>query len=578
MNYAKIRLKPEHRLAVEKVVFETVMARSNLVFFINKHLGDGDADCLSEDLFDKLMNRYLIKYFDHDVVVQGICDIVTGVHDNNIMCSFDKSTHYILLQSQYDIPISPNYRYVERGIGYGFVQFQDFIAQCYPEYFDPTLEGSDRVLTRSVTFQVTDACNLRCSYCYQINKGARKMKLEDAKLFVDKLLSGKDGFDKYVSPSISPGITLEFIGGEPLLEVDLIDKIVDYFRMRCLELQHPWAEKFCISLCSNGVLYTDPAVQKFLQKNYDCISFSVTLDGNKELHDSCRVFPDGSGSYDIAVSAATDWMSRGYYMGSKITISPTNLPFIFDALMHVVSLGYQEVNANCVFEAEWTEQHAKQLYQLLKQFSDFLLSEEKYRDLYCSLFLETLGRPKETSDLENWCGGTGVMLSMDPDGWLYPCIRYMESSLGQDQVPMRIGNVHTSLGMCKEDKECVECLQCITRRTQSTDECFFCPIAEGCAWCSAYNYQVYGTADRRVTKICPMHKARVLANVYHWNNYYRKYGIDRVFDMWIPQQWAVQIIGAEEYNELVKSVKEMGGFINESEVTIRDYEPEDNNR
>lgn len=86
---------------------------------------------------------------------------------------------------------------------------------------------------------------------------------------------------------------------------------------------------------------------------------------------------------------------------------------------------------------------------------------------------------------------------------------------------MRIGNVHTGLATCQKDKDCVACLNAIDRRTQSTDECFYCPIAEGCSWCSAWNYQKYGTADHRDTNICKTHRGRVLANVYYWNHYYK---------------------------------------------------------
>ena len=63
-------------------------------------------------------------------------------------------------------------------------------------------------------------------------------------------------------------------------------------------------------------------------------------------------------------------------------------------------------------------------------------------------------------------------------------------------------------------------LEQITRRSQSTDECYNCPIASGCSWCSAYNYEIYGTPNKRTTFICPMHKARVLANIYYWNKTY----------------------------------------------------------
>ena len=72
----------------------------------------------------------------------------------------------------------------------------------------------------------------------------------------------------------------------------------------------------------------------FLRKWANRLSFSVTIDGNKELHDSCRVFPDGGPSYDIAVDAASDWMKRGNHMGSKITIAPGNISFLYDAIKH----------------------------------------------------------------------------------------------------------------------------------------------------------------------------------------------------------------------------------------------------
>lgn len=567
----RFALKPNHMLGLRKAEYEMRMTRSNLTFMLDRHLSDPNSDYLKSDEFKDLYDRYLFAFLNWEQVQEGIIDLIMGQHISNRQFTYENGFMYVTISSNEKIPVSAEYReeYVPKQ--QKFMSYTDLIAKIYPREVDPNANGKDRVLSRTVTFQVTDKCNLACTYCYQINKGTRQMKPEDARLFVDKLLSGEDGFGSYVNPDISPAIIIEFIGGEPFIAVELIDEIVDYFRLRLIQLRHPWMEKFCISICSNGVLYEDPKVQQFLQKNKDNISFSITLDGNKELHDKCRVFPDGSGSFDLAEPATQDWMSRGYYMGSKITISPENLPYIYDALMHIVGLGYDEIHANCVYEAEWTNENANELYELMKKFSDFMLSDKKYRDLDCSLYVKTLGTPKKEDDLQNWCGGTGSMLAMDPDGWLFPCIRYMESSLGTDQKPMRIGNVHTGIAQCMEHKNCIDCLNEITRRSQSTDECFYCPIAEGCSWCSAYNFQVYGTADKRVTKICPMHKGRVLANVYHWNNYYKKYGIPEHFDLWVPRQWAEPIVGKAEYEKLVNLVKSMGGYVNESDEKIRNY-------
>jgi radical SAM protein with 4Fe4S-binding SPASM domain len=185
------------------------------------------------------------------------------------------------------------------------------------------------------------------------------------------------------------------------------------------------------------------------------------------------------------------------------------------------------------------------------------------------LFSEVWGTPLAPTYNNNWCGGTGSMLAIDPDGNLYPCIRYMESSLGNDQPPIIIGTVKDGLMKKDCEKKCISCMKGITRRSQSTDQCFYCPIASGCAWCSGYNYQIYGDVNKRATFICEMHKARCLANVYFHNSYHKKMNDGQVKDLWVPRQWAVPIIGEEEYNNLVSLTKELGGYVNE-DITMID--------
>ena len=196
--------------------------------------------------------------------------------------------------------------------------------------------------------------------------------------------------------------------------------------------------------------------------------------------------------------------------------------------------------------------HATVLYDQLKKLADYILEHnlDMENDYYISLFEENFFHPKQPDDLENWCGGNGVMLAVDPDGIIYPCLRYMESSLAGQQEPYSIGDVNTGICQCECHKCRVECLKKINRRTQSTDECFNCPVAEGCSWCTAYNYQVFGTPDARATYICNMHKARALGNIYFWNNYYKKHGIDKHMENHVPEKWALDIITQAEWNML----------------------------
>lgn len=434
-----------------------------------------------------------------------------------------------------------------------FEQYQDMIARLYPEKTSLKEESEEKILSRPITFCVTNACQLRCTYCYEQHKGNCYMDFETAKKFIDLLLSGEKGMDKYINPDISPAVTIEFIGGEPFLAIDLMDQIVDYWMDRTTELMHPWADKFIISVCSNGVAYFDPKVQNFLKKHKDRISFSVTIDGNKELHNACRVYAGTNiGCYDEAVAAAKDWMDKGYYMGSKITLAPENLKYMSQAILHMVDLGYTEILANCAYEPKYTSQDALLFYKEGKKLADEFLNRNLNFDnnFYCSLYEPDYFKPKQETDIENWCGGNGVMIACDWDGEIYPCIRYMEMSLGNDQPKLPIGNVDDGLMQTPEQIQNVKCLQCVNRRTQSTDECFYCPIAEGCSWCTAWNYQLFGTPDKRCTNICIMHKARSLFNVYFWNKYYKKNKQKKHMSMNIPDNWALEIIDEEELQML----------------------------
>ena len=156
------------------------------------------------------------------------------------------------------------------------------------------------VNSKSVTFQVTESCNLNCSYCYQTCKSSTRFTLNDAKKFIDILLSDDTSRNDYLNHSNTSAIIIDFIGGEPFLEVELIDQIISYFLKKCIELNHPWMYNFMISVGTNGTLYFTDKVQKFLNKYKGRVSLAITVDGNKELHDSCRVFYNGNGSNDVS--------------------------------------------------------------------------------------------------------------------------------------------------------------------------------------------------------------------------------------------------------------------------------------
>ena len=404
--------------------------------------------------------------------------------------------------------------------------------------------------TKNFTFQVTEDCNLKCTYCYQINKSCHAMNFQTAKQYCDMLLNGTAPYILDDEGKYPDGAIFEFIGGEPLLQVELIDEICDYLISKMIELNHPWLFRFRFSISTNGTLYFTPAVQNFIKKYSSWLSLNITLDGNKELHDTCRLFANGQGSYDIVKKAVDAHRKIDPNMGTKLTISPENISYLFDAVKNFIDMGFSVIHLNCVFEKGWEYKHATILYNQLITLANYMFTNKLFDKVYVSMFDEHLFFRLPDSETNNWCGGNGKMLALDWKGDYYPCIRYMESSLGPNITPLKIGNINTGIGTSETEQKIIEELKNITRQSQSTAECLNCPINAGCAWCSGYNYQEFGTVNKRATYICMMHKARALANAYFFNSAYIFYNIPRQFKLNLPKEEAIKIIDEKEYEKL----------------------------
>lgn len=439
-----------------------------------------------------------------------------------------------------------------------FEQWQNDMAKfissedkCYGNP-DIIIDDNDKdIRTKTITFVVTERCNLNCTYCYEKHKTGRRMTKEIGRQAVDFILN-KELVNGYYDTNIHNSVILEFIGGEPLLEIELIDYIIEYFKFRSFELNHPWAENYMITFTTNGVLYNDKRVQDFIKRNEGKVSGAITIDGNKKLHDTCRLFPDGSGSYDIVKESINTWIKIQDKVRTKVTLCPDNIMYLNEAIKNVWNIGVLGVSSNCVFEEGWTKKDATVLYSEMKKLSDYLLEDENYTKFYCSLFDEKIGF--KTTDTKNWCGGNGRMLAIAPDGKCFPCIRFMKYSLN-NQKEQSIGDIWKGLESKKENKWLLKLcdIDMITQcQYEDNKKCLDCPISEGCSLCTAYNYDHFGNPNHKATFTCEMHKARVLANIYYWNKLYKLLNLNKTFKFNIPKEWALNIISEKEYNELIE--------------------------
>lgn len=285
-------------------------------------------------------------------------------------------------------------------------------------------------------------------------------------------------------------------------------------------------------------LLTETADTKlwFNRCNWRRVPYQIFESNNKTLEAFIKGFAHGCGTLKY---------------NKQMIYSIPNYDLAIDILLILRTIGYKPIckkNKKGYFIVETTNKY-------LKRFNDSIWTNNlTWRKVEPqTVYNLTVANDHSYfagSYVSSNCGGDGSMLAIDWRGDLYPCIRYMESSLNGEQKPMIIGNVNT--GIMSNEVECdrVNCLQCLKRSNQSSDECMNCKIAEGCGWCSGYHYQHFGTVYKRATYICQMHQARSLANVYYWNKVYRLAEENKRFVMFLEKEKALQIISENEWKLL----------------------------
>lgn len=368
-----------------------------------------------------------------------------------------------------------------------------------------------------ITFVVTKDCQLACKYCYLVDKNSKgRMSIETAKKAVDYILDNRTFFNE-------DSVFFDFIGGEPFLEIDLIDSICDYIKIQMYKKNHPWFDNYTFTFTTNGINYNNVKVQDFIVKNKKHVQITITIDGTKNKHDLNRIYKNsGKGSYEDVVRNIPLWVNQFPLESTKVTISHEDLPYICESVLHIFKLGIHRITMNCVFENVWKNGDDAIFEEQLMKLADAIIDNDLYLDYSCNIFDDKIGKP--STENKNWCG-SGKMLAIDSEGKFYPCNRFLDFSL-REKVPRTIGDIYSGI-----DTNKVRPFVLLNRETQSPKKCWTCEIASGCAWCQGENYDSAKTDTiyERATAICLMHRARVRANNYFWNKLYwriQQEGID----------------------------------------------------
>ena len=319
----------------------------------------------------------------------------------------------------------------------------------------PMEKGGDVI--KALCLHVAHTCNLNCTYCFasqgKYHGKEALMSLDVAKKAIDFLIE-KSGTRR--------NLEVDFFGGEPLMNWDVVKETVAYARHREKEAN----KNFRFTLTTNGMLIDDEVIEFANREMHNVV---LSLDGRPEVHDRFRRDYKGVGSYERIVPKFRRLVEsrngEGYYM--RGTYTHNNVDFAEDVL-HMADLGFRELSMEPVVcppgdPYALTEEDLPKLY-------------EQYDHLACEMIKKRRAGDPITFyhymiDLENGpcihkritgCGSGSEYMAVTPAGDLYPCHQFV------NDPEYRIGNVATGIEkpeLCEKFKACnvyshPECADC----------------------------------------------------------------------------------------------------------------------
>lgn len=274
---------------------------------------------------------------------------------------------------------------------------------------------------KALCLHVAHDCNLECEYCFA-SKG--DYQLGSSLMTVDTAFKA---IDFLVQHSELQNLEIDFFGGEPLLNFEVVKAAVSYGR----DLENSYNKKLHFTITTNGTLLNDDIID-YINQNIDNVVISI--DGRKKVHDRIRFYPGKKGSYDRIVPLAQKLIqNRGkkeYYI--RGTYTSKNLDFSNDVL-HLADLGFKEISIEPAIGkiGEYTilREHLPQIFQeyenLAQEYLNRKAAGKPFRFYHFNLNL--YGGPCLYKRISA-CGAGFEYLAISPRGDIYPCHQFVGQS------------------------------------------------------------------------------------------------------------------------------------------------------
>lgn len=316
--------------------------------------------------------------------------------------------------------------------------------------------GKENVV-KALCLHVAHTCNLNCSYCF-----ASQGKYHGEKALMSFEV-GKRAIDFLIENSGSrTNLEVDFFGGEPLMNWDVVKKIVEYAR----SVEKDAGKNFRFTLTTNGMLLDDEVIEYANREMHNVV---LSLDGRPEVHDRFRKTYTGEGSYKTIIPKFKKLVEsrngEGYYI--RGTYTHLNTDFTND-ILHMADLGFTELSMEPVVCSEGAP------YALTKEDLPILFEQ------YDKLAREMIKRKKEGREITFYhymidlkggpcihkriigCGSGFEYMAVTPWGELFPCHQFVNDpsySMGNVFDGVKNAELRDRFKKCNvySHEECKEC-------------------------------------------------------------------------------------------------------------------------
>ncbi|WBW50650.1 thioether cross-link-forming SCIFF peptide maturase [Peptoniphilus equinus] len=286
-------------------------------------------------------------------------------------------------------------------------------------------------IVKALCLHVAHDCNLRCRYCF-----ASQGDFHGERLLMDEA-TGKKALDFLLENSGNrKHLEVDFFGGEPLMNFDLVKTLVAYGRER----EKIYGKEFRFTITTNGLLLDDDKID-FINEHMSNVVLS--LDGRPEVNDSMRPTISGDGSYDIIVPKFKRLIEKrgdkDYYI--RGTFTNENLDFAKD-LKTYYDAGFKSTSLEPVVTDESMpyairEEHLETILKEYEKMSaDYIVMRQADPDFKFFHFMIDLSGGPCVIKRTVGCGAGSEYIAVTPEGDIYPCHQFV------GETDFKLGNVH----------------------------------------------------------------------------------------------------------------------------------------